>query len=120
MEAMDALDLGEIKAERIEESLKNYITKEEAKKLFLQLLEEKTEYTKRLIGVENKIMFKWEKLCFKEFKEIREQHGLQEINNCGLCNKKFEINSSVFFTPKKKVICKECYKKVSKQTDQVY
>lgn len=55
------------------------------------------------------------KLYFKEFKGIRKQYGLQEINNCGLCNKQFELNSSVFITEDRKVICKECYKNVSKQ-----
>lgn len=58
------------------------------------------------------------KLYFKEFKETRKQHGLQEINNCGLCNKVFELNSSVFVTKDRKAICKECYKKVSKQRNE--
>ena len=58
------------------------------------------------------------KLHFKEFKEIRKQYGLKEINNCGLCNKLFELNSGVFITEDRKVICKECYKKVSKQANQ--
>ncbi|MCI8655632.1 MAG: hypothetical protein HFJ48_07220 [Clostridia bacterium] len=61
-----------------------------------------------------------DKLHFKEFKEIRQEYGLQEINNCGLCNKPFELNSSVFVTRDRKAICKECYKKVSKQASQVY
>ncbi len=59
------------------------------------------------------------KLHFKEFKEIRQEYGLEEINNCGLCNKKFELNSSVFVTKDRKAICKECYKKVSKQANQI-
>lgn len=60
------------------------------------------------------------KLYFKEFKNIRKQYGLHTINNCNLCNKKFELNSSVFITKDRKAICKECYKKISKQTSQVY
>lgn len=81
---------------------------------------EKEEMEKKQLIAKFLREFKWEKMYFKQFKEIRKQNGLQEINNCGLCSKRFEINSSVFFTPKKKVICKECYEKVSKQTERVY
>lgn len=60
-----------------------------------------------------------EKMYFKEFKNIRRKHGLQEINKCSLCNKQFELNSKVFFTKDRKVICKKCYKNASKQTNQI-
>lgn len=55
------------------------------------------------------------KTYFKDFKKLREAYGLKLIDECSKCNKKFELNSGVFFTKDGKVICKECYKKVSKQ-----
>lgn len=55
------------------------------------------------------------KMYFKDFKQQREKYGLKLIDKCNKCNKKFELNSGVFFTKERKPICKECYKKCSKQ-----
>lgn len=55
------------------------------------------------------------KMYFKDLKKEREKYGLKLIEKCGKCNKKFELNSGVFFTKDRKVICKECYKSASKQ-----
>lgn len=56
-----------------------------------------------------------QKMYFKDFKEIREENGMKIIEKCSKCNKKFELNSGVFFTKDRKAICKECYKQCSKQ-----
>lgn len=55
------------------------------------------------------------KMYSRDFNKIREDNGLTKINKCSLCHKKFELNSGVFFTKERKPICKECYKKFSKQ-----
>ncbi len=55
------------------------------------------------------------KMYYYEYKKIREEHKLPVLNKCSLCKKKFELNSGVFFTKQRQMICKECYKKISKQ-----
>lgn len=55
------------------------------------------------------------KMYFRDFNKMREDNGLTKINKCSSCHKKFELNQGVFFTKGRKTICKECYKKFSKQ-----
>ena len=58
------------------------------------------------------------KMYFNDFKQQREKYGLKVIDKCSKCNKKFELNSGVFLTKDRKAICKECYKKFSKQESE--
>ena len=54
-------------------------------------------------------------LCdFKTYSSERRKNKMPYHIKCQLCKKKFELNSGLFIDKDEKIICKECYKKVSK------